>query len=370
MKILQICSARQLGGGERHLADLANSLARRGHAIYAAVAPGSPLIPELHAIPKENITEVRMRNALDIFAAARIARVVREFGIDVIHAHVARDYPLAAVASSRTGGTPFVLTRHMLFPLSTIHRVTLRNAGRIIAVSNAVAESLRMRSIIDPQKIVTIHNGIDTARFARDSGEYCRPACLDGVNAPLLVGMVGHLSPIKGQEEFIRAAGAIAARRDDVDFVVIGDDKSLSGENKLAIVRLIERLDLVGRVHLVGWQDDVPPLLHAMDVFVSPSRAEPFGLAIVEAMASGVPVVATASEGALEIIEDGVTGKLISIGDTDGLVQAIINLLDDPAAREQLSAAALEAVNEQFSLEKMVDATEQILGDVITHARP
>lgn len=365
MKILQICSARQLGGGERHFADLANSLAERGHDVYAVIIPNSPLIPEFRSLPKENILEVRMRNSLDVFGALKLASIVREFEIEIIHAHVARDYPLAAFASERSGNTPFVLTRHVLFPIKKIHRITLGRAERIIAVSKAVAEALREQRIFDPTKIVTIYNGIDTKRFAREGSHPNLSKAFTGINAPLLVGMVGHIAPIKGQEDFIRAAAIIASRRDDVDFVIIGEDKSRRGENRVAIETLIAGLDLATRVNLVGWQDDVSDILHELDVFVSPSRSEPFGLAILEAMASGVPVVASASEGALEIVEDGVTGRLVPIGEHELLAEAITTLLDDPATRECLSVNALQAVNQRFSLEQMVDATERLYDEMI-----
>jgi glycosyltransferase involved in cell wall biosynthesis len=100
--------------------------------------------------------------------------------------------------------------------------------------------------------------------------------------------MVGHLAPIKGQQEFIRAAGIICRTRDDVDFVIAGEDKSRDGENRANIEKLIRDLGLSGRVQLTGWIDEVAQLLATLDLFISPSRSEPFGLSIVEAMAAGV----------------------------------------------------------------------------------
>src|SRR5713101_4906054 len=103
MKILQICSARQLGGGEKHLTDLANALARRGHDIFAALVPCSPLLAELLAVPGANIVELRMRNSLNVASSLKLAQFARERQIEIIHAHVARDYPLAAFVSRRAG---------------------------------------------------------------------------------------------------------------------------------------------------------------------------------------------------------------------------------------------------------------------------
>jgi len=355
MKILQICSARQLGGGERHLADLANGLARRGHDVYAALVPASPLLAELRSVPKQNIVELAMRNSLNVASALKLARFVRRNEIEIVHAHVARDYPLAALAARR-GGARLVLTRHVLFPLSRVHKLTLRRTVRVIAVSQAVAEGLQAQGIFDPEKIVCIHNGIDVDRFIKGREN---AAIREGADKKLRVGMVGHLAPIKGQEDFIRAAASVCSRRDDVEFIIAGEDKSRNGEHRRGLEKLIDELSLNQRVSLIGWVNDVAHLLPTFDLFVSPSRSEPFGLSIVEAMAGGVPVVATMSEGAREIIDHGQTGHLVPIGDVEALARAIVELLSDPNERDRVRDNAQRAVRERFSFERMLEATEQ-----------
>ena len=331
MRILQLCSAREIGGGERHLADLANNLATRGHEMFAAIAPGSPLRSELCSLASENIIELPMRNALSVRSGMRLARLVRERRIEIVHAHVARDYPLAALAAGRSGAR-LVLTRHVLFSLSKIHRLTLRRTSRVIAVSEAVADGLRAQKIFPASKIITIHNGIDVARFEQgSSGTGVPPVNRHGQDAHATrrtrVGMIGHLAPIKGQEEFIRAAAIVCGVRNDVDFIIAGEDKSRDGENRANIEKLIRELDLRDRVQLTGWTDEVASLLGTLDLFVSPARSEPFGLSIIEAMAAGVPVIATASEGAREIIDADDSGRLVPIGDVAALAKAITDLL-------------------------------------------
>jgi glycosyltransferase involved in cell wall biosynthesis len=356
MKILQICSARQLGGGEKHLADLANALARRGHDLFVALAPSSPLLAALSAVPQENIVELRMRNSLNVASALKLAQFTREHQIEIIHAHVARDYPLAALVSRRAGAQ-LVLTRHVLFPMSGIHRLTLRRTARVIAVSQAVATALRSQDIFAPDKIVLIHNGIDVDRFAPGREHAANE---EQSSKRLRVGMIGHLAPIKGQEDFVRAAAIVCGLRDDVDFVIAGEDKSPAGENRRNIERLIEESGLAQRMRLNGWVDEVAKLLPTFDLFVSASRSEPFGLSIVEAMAAGTPVIATMSEGAREIIDDNNTGRLVPIGDVEALAKAIGKLLSDREERDRLSANAERAVRERFSLRRMIEATEDV----------
>ncbi len=362
MKILQVCSARQLGGGEKHLADLANGLALCGHDVFVAVIPSSPLLAELSAVPKQNIVELPLRNSLSVASALKLARFVRRHEIEIVHAHVARDYPLAALATRRAGAR-LVLTRHVLFPLSRIHKLTLGRTARVIAVSQAVAEGLRAQGIFDPDKIVCIHNGIDVDRFVK--GREDTTGHEQGADKKLRVGMIGHLAPIKGPEDFIRAAAIVCGLRDDVEFIIAGEDKSRSGEHRRGLEKLIDELNLNKRVRLIGWVGDVAQLLPTFDLFVSPSRSEPFGLSIVEAMAAGVPVIASMSEGAREIIDDNQTGRLVPIGDVGTLAKAIGELLSDRRECDRLIGNAQRVVRERFSLERMLEATEQVYHDVL-----
>lgn len=362
MKILQICSARDLGGGERHLADLANGLTRRGHEIYAAVIPSSPLLAELSSVPAPNFVELPMRNSLNVATGLKLARFIRQHEIEIVHAHMARDYPLAALAARRAGAA-LVLTRHVLFPLNRIHRLTLRRTARVIAVSQAVAAGLRAQKIFDPDRVVLIHNGIDVDRFGKGREEVTGHQ--QGTKKKLRVGMMGHIAPIKGQEDFVRAAAVVINRRDDVEFIIAGEDKSRAGANRQSVEKLIDELHLGQHVRLIGWVEDVARLLPTFDLFVSPSRSEPFGLAIVEAMAAAVPVVATMSEGAQEIIEDNQTGRLIPVGNVEALTQAIDELLSDPVERSRLVNNAGSAVRQNFSVEKMSSATEQVYREVL-----
>src|SRR5436190_5533696 len=327
MRILQICSAREIGGGERHLADLANALAQRGHEVFAALSPASPVRAMLSSLPTENIIELPMRNSLNLATAMKLSRFVRANDIEIVHAHVARDYPLAALATGRSKAR-LVLTRHVLFPLRRIHRLTLRRTSHVIAVSQAVADSLTSQSVFEAKKIVTIHNGIDIARFESVDARRAAPK-------KLRVGTAGHIAPIKGHEDFVRAAALIIQKRPDIEFVIAGDDKSQSHENRIALENLIHELRLVEKVRLIGWITDMPAFLATLDLFVSSARSEPFGLAIVEAMAAGVPVLATASEGAREIIDDDSSGRLVPIGDITSLAKTIDELLSDESERHR-----------------------------------
>jgi glycosyltransferase involved in cell wall biosynthesis len=359
MRILQISSARSFGGGERHFVDLVNGLAERGHDLYVALIPNSPLIRHLRNIDARNIFTLPPRNALDIQSGWKLRKFASERQIEIIHAHVARDYPLAALALGRSNQPKLVLTRHVLFPLSRVHRLTKRRVTRVIAVSQAVADNLSLQNIFDADQIAIIRHGIDLSRL-HPRGNSASPKS----GRALRAGMLGEISPVKGQEDFVRAAAIIAPEDGDVRFVIAGRDNSADGKHRRGIEALVKELALSGRVDLVDEIDDVSKFFSELDVFVSGARSEAFGLAIVEAMACGLPVVATTTAGAREIIEDHQTGRLVPIHDVAEMARVISELLKDAAQRESLAANARREVNEKFSLERMVNETEQLYRDI------
>ena len=362
LKILQISSAQSLGGGERHLADLANGLVNRGHDVFVAVRPHSPLTPELKKVPEGNVMTLALRNSLDAKSARDLSRLVRRNQIQIVHAHMARDYPLAAYAARMNTGAKLIITRHVLFPLNRLHRVTLSKAARIIAVSQAVASRLQADAVT-PGRVSVVLNGIDVARFQAARQKFNRRQFLDSWELPedsLLIGTVGELTPLKGQEEFLRAAVSILKQIPTAYFIIAGIDHSRGKEHRARIQRLIEELDLTKRVKLVGWLEDLAQLYCALDVFVSSSHTESFGLALAEAMAAGTPVVATETEGARELIQSDETGLLVSIGDVDKLAEAVLKLLHDQEWRVRLGTEAQKDASERFSVERMIDETEQI----------
>ncbi|HYN85756.1 MAG TPA: glycosyltransferase family 4 protein [Pyrinomonadaceae bacterium] len=369
MRVLQINSARAFGGGERHLTDLTEGLARRGHEVFVAHAPGSPLGAGLaRAVPRENLIPLRMRNALDLPSALALARAARDRRVDMIHAHAGRDYTLAALASRLAPRARLVLTRHVMFPLGRAHALTLRRAARVVAVSEAVARSLRASRVFAEDKIRVVRNGIDVERFARAAADVNRAECRRslGAGARLLVGTVGTLSEVKGQDVFVRAARLVADELGEaVEFVVVGEDESRGANFKARLAALVKELSLDGRVHFLGRRADVAEILACLDLYVSASRSEAFGLASVEAMASGLPVVAAATDGAREIVVDGETGALAPAGDARALAERMLLFLSDDARRKRAGASAQERARGLWGLARMIDETVQVYREAL-----
>lgn len=362
MRILQLSSASSFGGGERYLVDLSNSLQARGHELYAVVRPKSPLIDYLD-LPSTNIKTLALRNALDAPSARSLARIVRDNKIDVVHAHMARDYSLAAYAVRGNSATKLFVTRHVLFPLGRLHSRTLTKAHKIIAVSRAVAQQLCNQRIVPDEKIVVIPNGIEVDRFASSCMDFDRTAFLQRKNLPrdcLLVSSIGELRELKRHDDLIKAAAIVVREIENAHFVIAGIDTSPGELNRKSLLDLAKQLKLEGHIHFPGWLDDAEQLLCATDVFVSASETESFGLSIAEAMAAGTAVVATRTEGAQEIIEDQATGLLVDIGDVTAIAESIIALLKDGDHRKQMGIRAARVAEMRFSLKRMVDQIEKL----------
>jgi glycosyltransferase involved in cell wall biosynthesis len=251
----------------------------------------------------------------------------------------------------------------VLFPLSRLHRITLSRAARIIAVSHAVASRLKADAIVPAEKISVVLNGIDTGRFSKARADFNRRQFLGNWKLradSLLVGTVGELTPLKGQEEILRAASQLLKQLPQTHFIIAGVDHSRELQHRRRLEQLIKELNLTTHVSLAGWLDDLAELYCALDVFVSASHTESFGLAIAEAMASGTAVVATETEGARELIKTSETGLLVPIGNVDKLAESILLLLRDKEERVRLGGAAQQAAAANFGLERMIAETEAI----------
>ena len=288
---------------------------------------------------------------------------MRRQKIEVVHAHMARDYSLAAYAARRNRQSKFIATRHVLFQLSRLHRHTLARATRVIAVSSAVAKELRAQRIVNENQIAVIPNGIDVERFDRARVGFDRAQYLHAMGLAadcLLIGSVGELRTLKRHDDFVRVAAKIVSEFPDTQFVLAGLDTSASGEVRKQLEKLVGELGLKDCFYFLGWVDEAEKLVCAMDVFVSVSETESFGLAIAEAMAAGTAVVATRTEGAQEVIEDQKTGVLVEIGDVAGIADAISALLASPERRREIGERAREAAHTRFSLKRMVDEVERV----------
>jgi glycosyltransferase involved in cell wall biosynthesis len=224
---------------------------------------------------------------------------------------------------------------------SRAYALGVRGSGaRLVAVSESARQEVLRRDGYDPDRVVVIHNGV-ARRPAPGAGPYVREQLGIGADEPV-VGMVSTLRPVKGHEVAIEAMAEITRRVPGARLVVVGE-----GESRPALERAAAQVGPV--VKFAGFRDDVMPVLDAFDVLAHPSRQEAFPTTLLEAMAAGVPQVATAVGGIPEIVEDGHTGLLLAPPpEPAALADRVVSLLQDPARREELAAAGRERFAERF----------------------
>ncbi len=357
LRILQVCSADSVGGGERHVIDLTRALAERGHELHLAVRRSSPF-RDLLADDRVHWHELPLRNATDIQSSRRLGVLLRAHEIDLLHGHVARDYPLCGLAARMTGANLF-LTRHHFRPFakSLLYQWAINPVRNLIAVSTSVAQGLAESFPDLADRIVVIPNWID----ARAVGTISRAESRDllGIRLPIAVGLVGQISAIKRQDLLVKAAARLkTAGLTNINFLLIGEAGPKDRDYEEHLRALARQLDVADKVIFTGYVPGFARYLNALDLVVAPSENEGFSLAVIEAMAARLPVIATRVGGPSEIIDHGLTGLLVPPGELEALVEAMSHLLSDQALSNQLAEAAAVSVRTRFDREGVIDRIE------------
>ncbi|PYQ12457.1 MAG: glycosyl transferase [Acidobacteria bacterium] len=294
---------------------------------------------------------------LQLAPLGRLLRHIRQGRFDLIHSHLFWAN-LAARTVGRWAGIPVILNSHHgtdgWLPLShrLLERSTVGLADRVVVCSEAVRRCAVEEVGLPASKVVVIPNGIPAERFADRSRREAMRASLGLDAARLAVGSVGRLDePVKGFSVLVEAMGRVAARRSDAVCLVAGD-----GPARRGLEETVRRSNLSESVKFLGERRDIPEFLQALDLYVQPSRLEGFGLSALEAMATGLPVVASRTGGLPEVVQEGITGELVPPGDAGSLADTILALLADPTRRAAYGRSGEAIAREEFPLEKMVRA--------------
>ncbi len=370
MKILQVSSAMSLGGGETHVIDLCQALIERHHEVHLALRLQSPLRDRL-ASSSVTFHDVPLRNSLDVGSAQRLSHIIQHQQIDIIHGHVARDYAVCALARRGAGRGQLVLTRHHYLPIKENwgYRWLFRQVGRVISVSEFVRQGLITSLNLPSDQIVTIPNWITPDEYRQLPDPQFARNRFD-VHEPFVVGMIGQITPAKGQEEFVRAAGLIASQRDDVAFLIAGQEQDQRTPFTRRLRSLADEAGLGKRLKFIGRVEQLPEFFAALTVFVVPSWQEAFSIVLIQAMAAGVPVIASDIGGPAEIITHGVTGLLVPPRHVEIVAGAINSLLDHPDQQTQLAEAARQEVQRRFERETVINQIESIYQDLVLDSHP
>jgi len=348
VRVVHVHRIRGIGGSERHLLTLLPAL--RGHGVEPLFVGLDDLAsdpePFYRALDAEHVRLACPRD-LDPALAWRLRRELRRLRPALVHTHLVHADLYGALAAGRT---PLVSTKHnddrfRLGPFRYVERGLARRAARLIAISESLRRFCVDRVGLPSAKVEVVHYGLDALPEPwGDAGALTLPD-----DARVLL-CVSRLAPQKGVDVAIRALARVREQEPRAVLVVLGEGQERSRLEALAG----EGVYLPGRV------GDVAAWYRRAEVLVHPARWEGFGLALLEAMLAGTPVVATRVSAAPEIVEAGTTGLLVPADDPAALADAVASLLADPARASALGAAGLDRARRQFSVARMAERTAAV----------
>ena len=352
MRVLHVHRIGGIGGSERHLLTLLPSLAERGVDIRFLGLDDPSRAPEpFYEQLSVSFERVPAPRDVDPLLALRVAGAVRRVDPDVVHTHLVHADVYGALSARKLVSTKHNDDPFRAGPFRFVERALARRAARVIAITDALAR-FQVESVGIPQrKLVTIHYGLDEPPPAWGDN----PADEVPADAKILLS-VCRLEQQKGIDVAIRALAEVRKRRPDVVLVVLGE-----GAERPRLARLARDLDVP--VYLPGRMPDVASWLQRASVLVHPVRWEGFGLAVLEAMLAGLPVVATDVSSLPELVVDGETGLLVPAEDPAALAGSIERALGEA---HRFGEAGRRRAQEHFSVARMTDATLEVYRKVLS----
>lgn len=361
LKVLHVVSVPGVGGAQVYVEATARRLAGLGYDVAVACSDDPALVARYAGVVTVHPMPIPYRAApwRDLRFFARLLRLMRRERFDVVQTSAAKASLFGRLAARLVGVPVVIFTAHG-FPfhdfMHPLPRLALRTLERlmsrwctdmVVSVSEVDRHAAIAEGIVPADRIVTIQNGIDLSAAVPDRVSARWALGLDPSEP--VVGMVARLAPQKAPDDFVRTAALVARQVPATTFLVVGDGP-LRGD----LERLARELGISERVRFLGFRDDVPRILAALDVFALTSLWEGLPLTILEAMACRAPVVATAVNGVPEIVEDGRTGLLAPPQDTAQLATHLIALLKDPERARAMGEAGRQRVREHFDVERTV----------------
>ena len=368
-RVLQVTKHLDRGGAEVLVAQTFKAFDREKYEFaFAHFTPGHEMLgDELREAGAETTCFGAPSQAAMLSATTRLARHIEAWRADVVHCHLPLPGVIGRLAAA-LAGVPVVYTEHNYIeryhPITrAAHVCTSHLLSHAIAVSSEVAASFQ-RNCGERIPLTVIKNAVDTEWFVRSNGDRARIRRELGFPEDAVVlGAVSVFRPVKRLDLWLQAAARVAGERPRARFMLVGFGP-LAG----ALRMQAEELGLGETMRFIGPQLDVRPFLSAMDVGVMSSEYEGLPVAMLEAMCTGLPVVATRVGGVPEVVRHEREGLLVQSGDGEGLAAACMRLVDDPDLRVRLGRGARARVNDGFGIQRLSREIEQVYDAVLARA--
>jgi lipopolysaccharide heptosyltransferase II len=350
VNVLQVLPELNVGGVETGTVDLARYLVKLGHRAVV-VSNGGKLVEELDSFGAIHYQlPVHKKSIISIMRMIpHLVGIIKKEGIDIVHARSRVPAWIAYFACRRTH-TAFITTCHGYYKKHPF-TYAMGWAKYVIVISNVIARHMIDDFGVPFERIRLIPRSVDLEKFKFISPEKKRKKEFN-------VGIIGRITPIKGHLHFIKAMAKVARVNPDLKIWIVGDATPSKEAYKEELQVLTKRLGLEHCTEFLGIQRDIPEILSHLDVLVLATVThEAFGRVIIEAQASGVPVVATRVGGVVDIIEDEKTGLLVPPQDPTGMAEAVIRIFKDVELRRNLAENAYKKVREKYNIDLMVENT-------------
>ena len=365
IRILHVVNSLGVGGMENGLVNVIRQMDPRRftHAVCAMRELG----PMADRLPRDRV-QVMCLEEKDINRTIQVGPLVqkiREIRPDIVHSRnwggieavIAGRWARSCAVIHSEHGMEFNTSRSEPWRRSCFRRLAFELADRVFSVSHQLRDLHARRTGFPARKISVIYNGVDSRKFSPDPSARSRSRQELAISPEeFCIGWVGRLDPIKDLPTLLRAVEAFSKSCANWRLLIVGDGSELPSLE--AFVR--QSPVLSGRVNFLGLRQRVPEILNAMDVFVLPSISEGISNTLLEAMATGLPVVASAAGGNPEVVVEGESGFLFSVGDHRQLAEKILLLWKQSSFRRRLGEQALQRVKDQFSPELMVQQYERL----------
>jgi glycosyltransferase involved in cell wall biosynthesis len=362
IRLLLVVDSLEVGGAERHVVDLSAELRRKGHKVAVACSADGELSDALDGanVQVRPLLKRLVKRRVSATYVRRLRRLVRGGRFDLVHAHIYASAAASALATLGTG-VPLVVTEHTEGAWQgrsahLVSRLIYRRARRVIAVSSPIRGRLIERGV-RPETISLVPNSVIPAPDTRPDPSGALP---DGWREGPLVGAVARMQPEKGIVNLLKAAARVSSSCPAARFLVVGD-----GPLREELHSLADRLGLGERVRFLGHRADARVLIGLLDVLVVPSLTEGTPLTVLEAMAVGVPIVASAVGGIPDQVRHGKEGLLVPPNDTVALGDALLELLQDPGRARRLGEAGRRRADSEFAHATMVQRIEAVYQAVL-----
>ncbi len=364
--ILHIIDTTGPGGAETVFVELADRMRQRGYRSLVLIKGPGWVQEELtrRGLPP---LIYNAKGAFLLDYVQYLFQLIRKENVDLIQSHLLGSNLYAAIAGMITA-TPVVASYHGMVDISPDERFRrlkykIMKAGisRFVVVSNNLRQQVKQQGMLNDRKTEVIYNGIATQDYNLPKAHRLRTE-LGLQNAAVLVGCLGNIRAAKGYDVLLNAAGQLKAVNPNIHFVIAGQQK---GDLMQRLLEQQRSLRVEDSVHFLGFQADSAEFLSNLDIFLLPSTSEGFSISTIEAMAAGLPVIATRCGGPEEIIETERTGLLVDVNSPEAIAQGLQRVVTTPAFAASIGAQGRAAAIATYDVNAMLDRYQQIYDSII-----